>query len=195
MKTIAHHFGLFLVGLGAFSAADAQMSARRPGLWEVRAKTLLDGKPRPESAPMSSLPADVKAELERRMAGRGMKLISEGPEGRTLHVCLSQNQAMKDPELMGDAMRKRGCESVQSPRAKGSKKVDYLFTCTGKVSGSGKGEMTLVSAEKYSGWTEVINEGAATPASVKKPVVIRNEIAAKWLKKDCGNLVAPVDKK
>ena len=194
MKISAIHFGLALIGLSLVTTADAQMSARRPGLWEIRAKTLLDGKPRPESAPMSSLPADVKVELERRMASRGMKLISEGPEGRTLHVCLSQTLAMKEPELMGDAMRKRGCESVQSPREKGSKKVGYLFTCSGKVAGSGKGEMLLTSAEKYSGWTEVIYEGAATPAGVKKPLVIRNEIAAKWLKKDCGGLVAPVEK-
>lgn len=184
-----------IITFGIVASAQAQMSARRPGLWEIRAKTLLDGKPRPESAAMNTLPDDVKAELERRMATRGMKVISESAEGRTLHVCLSQAQAMKEPELMGEAMRKRGCESLQAPREKASKIIDYRFTCTGKISGSGKGEMTLTSAEKYSGWTEVINEGAATPAGVKKPAIIRNEIAAKWLKKDCGALVAPVDKK
>ena len=186
---------LATIAWGLIAPSEAQMSARRPGLWEVRAKTLLDGKPRPESAAMNTLPDDVKAELERRMATRGMKVISESVEGRTLHVCLSQAQAMKEPELMGEAMRKRGCESVQAPREKGGKKVNYRFTCTGKISGSGKGEMTLTSPEKYSGWTEVVNEGAATPAGVKKPVIIRNEIAAKWLKKDCGGLIAPADKK
>jgi hypothetical protein len=192
MKTFTQFSLVFSVGFASalllFCApeASAQMSPRKPGLWEIKTRTLIDGKVQERSLAYDRLDKQDQSKVQEAMAKRGMKLMSDGDDGRTIQMCLSQQQATKRPELFGSTMRKGGCVATEVGRKDGDKTALYEFVCTGNFPGSGLGEMTLESPQKYSGWTQVKQAEAGKPART-----IRNEVKAKWVKTDCGNLAKP----
>ncbi len=162
--------------------AFSQKSARRPGLWEIKSKTLLDGKVRTATMGIDTATPEMRKQIDSQTASRGFKIVNDSPEGRTVNLCVSQSQAQKEPEVMTAAMRKRGCDAVLIGKKPDGASM-YEFTCAGNVSGAGRGEMKLISPERYEGFTEVNNKGA-----LQGPQLVRNEIKARWLKKDCGVL-------
>jgi hypothetical protein len=178
--------GLVLAGfVCATPDAAAQMSARKPGLWEIKTRTLVDGKAQARSLAFEQLDKQDQNKVQEAMAKRGMKLIKDGDDGRTIQMCLSQKRAVSPPELFGSTMRKGGCVATEVGRKDGDKTALYEFVCTGDFPGNGRGEMTLESPQKYFGWTQT------KQAAVGKPErTIRNEVTAKWVKTDCGALVA-----
>ncbi len=177
--------GFVLAGLlCATPDATAQMSARKPGLWEIKTRTLIDGKIQERSLAFDRLEKPEQAKVQEAMAKRGMKLIKDGADGRTIQMCLSQQKAVLPPELFGSTMRKGGCVATEVGRKDADKTALYEFVCTGDFPGNGRGEMTLESPQKYSGWTQVKQAEAGKPART-----IRNEVTAKWVKTDCGALV------
>jgi hypothetical protein len=192
MKFIANFsFGLctgFMLAVLFCASPDvaAQMSARKPGLWEIKTRTLVDGKIQERSLAYDRLEKQDQTKVQEVMAKRGMKLIKDGADGRTIQMCLSQQQAVKPPELFGSTMRKAGCLATEVGRKDGDKTALYEFVCTGDFPGNGRGEMTLESPQKYAGWTQVKQTEAGKPLRT-----IRNEVTAKWVKTDCGALTKP----
>jgi Protein of unknown function (DUF3617) len=158
-----------LIGNNAF----AQKSARRPGLWEIKSKTWLDGKVRTATMGIDTATPEMRKQIDSQTASRGFKIVNDTPEGRTVNLCVSQAQALKEPEVMTAAMRKRGCDAVLIGKKPDGASM-YEFTCAGNVSGAGRGEMKLISPERYEGFTEVNNKGA-----LQGPQLVRNEIKAR----------------
>ncbi len=186
MRPFQSHF-FFVIVFSLFASlssnANAQVSARKPGLWEIQTRTLVDGKIQERSLAFEKLDKEDQGKVQEAMAKRGMKLIKDGNDGRVIQMCLSQQQAVKPPELFGATMRKAGCAATEVGRKDGDKTALYEFVCTGNFPGAGRGEMTLDSPEKYKGWTQVNENQPGKPARS-----IRNEVNAKWLKTDCGGL-------
>jgi hypothetical protein len=177
---------LVVLSVSFFSTnTEAQMSARRPGLWEIKTKSLVDGKAPERALSFDKLSKEEQAKVQEAMADRGMKLISDGPKGRVLHVCLTQPLAQKEPELFGSVMRKQGCTTTLKGRKNEGKTAMYDFTCKGAITGAGSGEMTLSSPQAYKGFTQVVQLESGKPDKT-----IRQEVDARWLKDDCGKLKA-----
>jgi Protein of unknown function (DUF3617) len=173
----------------AVEPALAQKSPRRPGLWEVTTRTLLDGKARERSMSFDRLTKERKAEVLEQMRANGVRLMSDTAAGRVIQVCVSQEQARKEPEFFGPTLQAVGCKQQEIGRTDGGKTAMFEFACMGKFVGNGKGQTTLESPERYSGWTET---KTSAPDGMIKPLnrsmLVRNEIKGRWLKADCGTL-------
>jgi hypothetical protein len=179
----------FLVIALATTPAFAQKSPRRPGLWEVTTRTLLDGQPRERSTNLDKLSKQERDAVLAQMRSNGIRLISDTKAGRVIQVCVSQEQARKEPEFFGPTLRAVGCNQQEVARQNGGKTVQFEFTCQGKFVGRGKGETTLDSAESYFGWTETrttLPDGMIKP--IDKPMLVRNEIKGRWLRERCPPL-------
>ncbi len=186
MKPVS--FALLMIVLGSASfSASAQMSARKPSNWGIKKRTLVDGKIQERSLAFEKLAKEDQNKVQEAMAKRGMTLVKDGADGRIIRMCLSQQQAVKPPELFGATMRKAGCSATEVARKDGYKTAMYEFVCTGKYPGVGRGEMTLESPQKYFGWTQVSENPTGKPQRT-----VRNEVSAKWVASDCGKLAVKV---
>lgn len=183
-----YFIGIVAVLLAGWVAtqAYAQKSPRRPGLWEVTTRTLLDGTARERSTNLDKLNEEERANVMEQMRKNGIRLVSDTAAGRVIQVCVSQEQATKEPEFFGPTLRAVGCRQQEVGRLNGGKTVLFEFVCEGKFVGSGRGETTLDSPESYFGWTET--RTTAPDGMIKKldkPVLVRNEIKGRWLRERC----------
>ncbi len=182
-------FVLLISAIVFAQAVRAQKSPRRPGLWEVTTRTLLDGKPRERSTHLDRLTKDERAAVLAQMRQKGIRLVSDTAAGRVIQVCVSQEQARSEPEFFGPSLRAVGCAQQLVGRADDGKTQLFEFTCQGKFVGSGKGQTTLLSPESYNGWTETTTRAPqGMVQKLDKPMLVRNEIKGRWLKADCSSL-------
>jgi hypothetical protein len=175
----------FLIAEPAF----AQKSPRKPGLWEVTTRTLLNGKARERSMSFDRLTKERKAEVLEQMRANGVRLMSDSVAGRVIQVCVSQEQARKEPEFFGPTLQAAGCKQQEIGRTDEGKTSMFEFACLGKFVGNGKGQTTLETPERYNGWTEIKTRAPdGMIQQLGKPMLVRNEIKGRWLKADCGAL-------
>lgn len=169
---------LALAGLTS-AACAADMPARKPGLWEITNKTLMDGKA-PAMPKLDNLPPEQRAQIEKMMAEKGMSMPGSGPGGATVtKMCLTKEEAMrKDPPLHTGGEEK--CEHKVTKQT--ASMMAFTYVCTGRHASRGEGEARFESDSRYSGWLNATTEDAGQQHKM------RMEYSARWLGADCGNI-------
>jgi len=164
-------------------AAVADMAHPTAGLWEYTTSTKmsggdLDAKQAQLQQQMASMTPEQRAMMEKAMAGRGIQM-NAGGTGTTLRVCVSKEQAAKDPAPPKDGR----CEHQVVERTGSSMK--YRFTCqgeNGRPPTTGEGTWTMTSATSWTG-TSVIDTTVQG-----KPTHMNQTMTGKWLGADCGDV-------
>ncbi len=185
--------GLACVVAWVVSAAQAQSAPKmKPGLWEVTAQVQgaaqggagggggggggdLGGLLSMAQQHLQNLPAEQRQRMEAAMKERGVAVGSIGPNGSSVRVCVTKEQAEREElpqaeERCTQQMQRRG------------QLVRYTFTCQGEPPMSGEGEYTLHSPTSASGRTLI----RTTLAGRAETVTLNNR--SSWVGADCGEL-------
>ena len=118
-------------------------SGIKPGLWEIQTQTALPGgMVMPD---ISQLPPEVAA----KMAQHGISLRGGSGGGVSARVCVTREQAARDEPPQPPDSRCRNTSFRKSGNT-----INWQMVCNdGGRSMTGRGTMTLDSAESYSGST------------------------------------------
>jgi Protein of unknown function (DUF3617) len=162
----------------ALAVLSAQAQTQAPGLWEhtVNMKSSGGEMERAQAEMQKQLAAmspEQRKQMEQMMAGRGMAM---GPQGTTMKVCVSKEQAARpaEPRMDGDCTQKDVQRSGNSVR--------FKFECTKPRPTSGEGEWTFSSDKAYTGRMLMMSEAKGRPQEMKM------DMAGKWLGADCGDI-------
>jgi hypothetical protein len=160
--------GISLLLLGSTFQLQAQPRAVAPGLWENKISSPEMAAARAQmDAQLSKMPPDQRAQMEKAMAGGGMKM---GKDGAT-QICITPEMAKADPNA---GMAREGCTHAVSWSGNVAK---MSFSCKGGESGTG--EFNYASDKAYSGWVETRG---------KSGKAMKMTIEAKWLAASCGEV-------
>ncbi len=170
MGTGSIYFASALLGLGlALTSADqahAAVPEIKPGLWEVTAKVQW---PAPDLAKLS---AEERAKYESGKAEREERL-KQMQQARP--ICITGEMVSKG-HWFGGGRRAADCEfgAVKTT----AKTVSYDTVCTGQRPSTGKGKLTMVSADKFTGESVSKSEASAREVKISTQGV--------WKAADCG---------
>lgn len=161
----------FMLAAALVAPMSLQADVRqKAGLWENTIKVNLGGG-------MPAIPPEAMAQMEQM----GLELPFAKPI--TNRVCLTPEQAAQytlpdvtDPDS--------GCSVLNSKRSGDTLSAD--MRCDGTLKGEGRMEMTLASAESYTGAMQF-----SGMADGGMPMDMTSDFSGKWLSADCGD-VAPM---
>jgi Protein of unknown function (DUF3617) len=152
--------------LGSAGYANAAVPEIKPGLWEVTAKVQW---PAPDLTKMSP---EERAKYESGKAEREERL-KQMQQPRP--ICITGEMVSKG-HWFGGGRRSADCEF--SGVKTSAKTVSYDTVCTGQRPSTGKGKLTMVSAEKFSGESSSKSEASAREVKITTQGV--------WKAADCG---------
>jgi Protein of unknown function (DUF3617) len=166
-----------IVTFGTPLAASAQNQAA--GLWE-NTMTMKSASGEYERAMaemqkrMASLTPEQRQQAEAMMSRGGMKF---GPQGTTVQVCVSKEEAAKPPEAR--MMQGAGdCKPTDVKRSGNT--MTYRVDCP---RAKGQGEMTLVNDKTFTG--HVVVDSTATSGKAEQMTM---ELSGHWVSSDCGDV-------
>jgi Protein of unknown function (DUF3617) len=154
---------LCLTLAGQSSAAVPEI---KPGLWEVTAKVQW---PAPDLAKMS---AEERAKYESGKAEREERL-KQMQQPRP--ICITGEMVSKG-HWFGAGRRSADC--VFSSVKTSAKSVSYDSACSGQRPSKGKGKLTMVSADKFTGESASKSDASAREVKITTQGV--------WKASDCG---------
>lgn len=168
--------------LAAASTAVAQTPRMKPGLWEMRSQ--MQGGSGAMSAQMAqqmaeaqrqlqALPPEQRRQMEEMMKAQGLGGLSVGPQGTSLRICVTPEQAARDELPQAEP----GCTQEVQRRGK---VWHYRFSCQGNPPMSGEGEYTLTSATAASGQMRLRSVVDGQPQTMNVATT------STWLGADCG---------
>lgn len=159
------------------TAAAAQATKLRPGLWE-HSGTMKSQSGQMEAAmaemhkSLASMPPEQRKQMEQMLAQQGVSL---GPQGQAVKVCVTKEQAEAD-----HLPQQEGCtQNVQRINASTMK---VSFSCKGEPGeppSSGEGTVTMQGPTAYSGQFRLITHHQG------KPERIDMTQSGKWLSERC----------
>lgn len=170
---------LALLAGAAVTPASAQQKMR-PGLWE-HSTSMKSQSGQIEAAmaqaqkAMASMPPAQRKQMEQMMAAQGVG-IGSGPQGQTIKVCITPEQAAMDKLPQQD-----GC--TQKVQRMDASTMKVSFQCKaepGEAPTSGEGTVSFQSATAYTGQYKI----KSTINS--KPEQIDMAQKGQWLSGDCG---------
>lgn len=159
----------FLLGAAGMLQAEAAKDIK-PGLWEIRHKTAVDGQQLPDMNEMlAKVPPEMRGQVEAMMAKNGAGMTSKG-----VSICITPEQASSqqygtDPDSK--------CKVVDM---KHEGKVTHMKMQCDDPKGEGETTVTRQSAEA---WTSV---SRMTVEENGAPHTMNSEVDARWLASDCG---------
>ncbi len=170
MGTGSIYFATAMLGaacaLGLTSTAQAAVPEIKPGLWEVSAKVQW---PAPD---LAKLTPEERARYESGKAEREERL-KQMQQARP--ICITGEMVSKG-HWFGAGRRAADCE-FSAVKAT-AKTVSYDTVCTGQRPSKGKGKLTMVSAEKFTGESSSKSEASAREVKISTQGV--------WKAADCG---------
>jgi Protein of unknown function (DUF3617) len=152
--------------LALMAPAHAAVPEIKPGLWEVTAKVQW---PAPDLAKMTQ---EERARYESGKAEREERL-KQMQQARP--ICITGEMVSKG-HWFGAGRRAADCEFSAVKTT--SKTVSYDTACSGQRPSKGKGKLTMVSAEKFTGESASKSEASAREVKITTQGV--------WKAADCG---------
>ncbi len=148
------------------SMSTQAATQQKPGLWASTVKIDMGG----------GFPQIDPAMLE-QMEMAGVELPFAKPV--TTNICLTAEQVAQQvlPDLNDP---QSGCSSKNVKRD--GDNVSGTIECNGDIKGTGDIQMSLLSAESYSGVSNFNGNAQGMPVTMK------TEFSGKWLGSDCGNV-------
>lgn len=173
----------FLAGAGlALAAPYVLAQSQTPGLWEqtVRMKTG-DGAMERAQAQMqqqlAAMPPEQRKMVEEAMAKNN---VTMGPQGTTLRICLTKEQAGRSPRPQVN-----GTDCTFGEPKRSGNTYKYSYACAQPTRTTGVGEFTFDGDKSYKGTMDIASETPDGPSRMTM------QIAARWLAADCG-MVKPL---
>ncbi len=168
---------------GALAPASAQqpMQKMRPGLWE-NSISMQSQSGQMEAAmaqaqkALASLPPAQRKQMEQMMASQGVR-IHAGPQGHSVKVCITPEQAAMDHLPQRD-----GC--TQNLQRLDANTMQVSFSCKGgqgEPPTSGEGTVQFQSPTAYTGQFKIKTTGLTG-----KPEQIDMAQQGQWLSGECG---------
>ena len=155
----------------AGSALAEPAQAIKPGLWEIRHKTAMDGQAMPDmSEMMANVPPEMRGQMEAMMAKNGTGMTDKG-----VTVCITPEQAAGGE--YGNANPDGHCE-VTETQHKGNT-TQMSLRCTDP---EGEGE-TRVTRQSDTAWKSVTRMSVKQDGSTH---TMNSEAEGRWLQADCG---------
>lgn len=157
--------------LGAVGALQAEGSKDiKPGLWEIRHKTAVDGQQLPDMNEMlAKVPPEMRGQVQAMMAKNGAGMTDKG-----VTICITPEQAVKQ-EYGTDPASK--CQ-VTDIRQDGN--VTHMKMQCSDPKGEGETTVTRQSREAWSSVSRMTMDENGTPHTMN------SESTARWLAADCG---------
>lgn len=170
--------------LMAGTSATAQTPRMKPGLWEIRNQ--MQGGSGAMSAEIAqqmaeaqrqlqALPPEQRRQMEEMMKAQGLGGLSVGPQGTSLRLCVTPEQAARDELPQAEP----GCTQEVQRRGK---VWHYRFSCQGNPPASGEGEYTLTSPTAASGRMRLRTVVDGQPQTMDVTTT------STWLGSDCGGV-------
>jgi Protein of unknown function (DUF3617) len=161
-------FSWALMGLAlSANVALAAVPAIKPGLWELTSKSNM-------AAPdVSKMSADERERFEKNRAEREER-IKQMQQPRP--VCISGEMVSKG-HWFGSGRRGAECEFSNVKTT--AKLVTYDVACTGQRTTAGKGKLTMIAADKFS--------GESSTKSAEREIKITT--TGTWKAADCGSTI------
>ena len=167
---------------GFLAPATAQQKMR-PGLWEnsISMKSQsgqMEAAMAQAQKAMASLPAAQRKQMEQMMAAQGLG-INVGPQGHSIKVCITPEQAAMDQIPQQD-----GC--TQKIQRVDANTMKVSFSCKGGQGDpptSGEGTVQFQSPTAYTGQFKIKTTGVNG-----KPDQIDMAQKGQWLSSDCGTI-------
>lgn len=148
----------------------------KPGLWEVKQKTAVDGQELPDINKMlEKVPPEMRAQVEAMMEKKAARLVS----GKPMQVCLTKEQLEKqaaenDPE--------NRCQFNDIQR---NGNVTRVKVQCSKPKAKGETTITRLNAEAWTSATQMMVEEQGSAHAVN------SEADARWVSADCGDIKTP----
>lgn len=170
------------LSVGFLAPVSAQQKMR-PGLWE-NSVTMKSQSGQMEAAlaqaqkALASLPPAQRKQMEQMMAAQGLG-ISAGPQGHSVKVCITPEQAAMDHIPQQD-----GC--TQNLQRVDANTLKVSFSCKGgqgEPPTSGAGTVQFQSPTAYTGQFKIKTTGVNG-----KPEQIDMAQKGQWLSGDCGSI-------
>ena len=182
-RALASTTAMLALSAGLLAPASAQTPLTlQPGLWE-HSISLKSQSGQMEAAlaqarkAMASMPAAQRQQLEQMMAARGVGIGSGGPQGQSVQVCVTPEQAAMDRLPHQD-----GC--TQAVQRVDARTLHVRFSCKGgqgQPPTRGEGTVHFQSATAYTGQFQIQTTGATG-----KPEQIDMAQTGQWRASDCG---------
>ena len=174
MRRSSAFIALLLASAGAF--AQPKLA---PGLWEHSFQMKgggaeMDAAMAKMQKEMAAMPPEQRKMVEEMMAGRGVKIGSNGTS-TTVQVCMTKEQVARDQVPMD------GRCTQQNVQRSGNT-MRFKFACTGEHPTSGEGEYTFADDKSYSGRSTIDTTVDGKPQRME----VQN--SGKWLGADCGSV-------
>lgn len=170
------------------ASAQQPLPTMRPGLWDhsISMKSQsgqMEAAMAQAQKAMASMPPAQRKQMEQMMAAQGLNIRS-GPQGHSVKVCITPEQAAMDQIPQQD-----GC--TQKVQRVDASTMKVRFSCKGgqgEPPTSGEGTVQFQSPTAYTGQFKIKTTGANG-----KPEQIDMAQSGKWLSGDCGAIKpAPV---
>ena len=181
--TLACATAALALSAGFLAPASAQqpLQKMRPGLWEnsISMKSQsgqMEAAMAQAQKAMASMPPAQRKQMEQMMAAQGLN-ISSGPQGHSIKVCITPEQAAMDHIPQQD-----GC--TQKMQRVDANTMKMSFSCKGgqgEPPTSGEGTVHFQSPSAYTGQFKI-----KTPGINGKPEQIDMAQSGKWLSDNCG---------
>jgi len=143
----------------------------KPGLWEVKQKTAVDGQELPDISKMlEKVPPEMRAQVEAMMEKKAARLVS----GKPMQVCLTKEQLEKQA-AENDAENR--CQFNDLERDGNVTRVKVQCS---KPKAKGETTVTRLNAESWTSVTQMMVEEQGSAHAVN------SEADARWLSADCG---------
>ena len=152
------------------SLAHASGNSVRPGLWEVTTTSML-------LALVPRIPPDQMQQLSDLAKQYGLEIPRIENGAATSRVCITQEMANQEiPSYFH--VHQTGCSVKNATRSDNSYKMDLV--CTGSpVKGTGRGEGSFSTPERFSGWT------VFTGTMQDRPFNEHADTSGRWIGASC----------
>lgn len=163
---------LLLLGLAVGAQAEGAKDIK-PGLWEIRHKTAMDGQQLPDMSEMlAKVPPEMRGQVQAMMEKNGAGVTDKG-----MTICITPEQAARQQFGADDQDGK--CQ-VTDMKHEGNK-TSMKMTCSDP---QGEGE-TTVTRQTSEAWSSA---SRMTMMEDGQPHTMNSEMDARWLGADCGGV-------